>query len=128
MNNHWSNETTMVQYIDRIFVPYVQKIRLQLQLHSHHPALAIFDVFKGQCVESLFKKLEENHILYIIVAANCTDRMQPLDLSVNKPAKDYMRWSIESVDFEQIICSLSALLEAMLVLQCEGLQLRRWRY
>ena len=35
--------------------------------------------------------LEENNILYVIVPANCTDKLQPLDLSINKPAKDYMK-------------------------------------
>ena len=89
--NHWSNESTMLKYIDRIIVPYVQQRRLQLKLSSGYPALVIFDVFKGQCVESIFKKLEENNILYVLVPANCTDKLQPLDLSVNKPAKDYLK-------------------------------------
>ena len=89
--NHWSNESTMLKYIERIIVPYVQQRRLQLKLSSGYPELVIFDVFKGQCVESIFKKLEENNILYVLVPANCTDKLQPLDLSVNKPAKDYLK-------------------------------------
>uniref|UniRef100_A0A1X7U120 DDE-1 domain-containing protein n=1 Tax=Amphimedon queenslandica TaxID=400682 RepID=A0A1X7U120_AMPQE len=89
--NHWSNETTMLRYIDHIIIPYVHNIRSRLQLSPKHPAMVIFDVFKGQCVEALLKKLEENNILYVIVPANCTDKLQPLDLSINKPAKDYMK-------------------------------------
>ena len=27
----------------------------------------------------------------VLVLNNCTDKLQPLDLSVNKPAKDYLR-------------------------------------
>ena len=34
--------------------------------------------------------LEENNILIIKVPANCTDRLQPLDLSVNKVVKEFM--------------------------------------
>ncbi len=45
---------------------------------------------KGQCVESIFKKLEENNILYVLVRS-CTDRLQRLNLSINKPAKDHMK-------------------------------------
>ena len=39
----------------------------------------------------VLKLLDDNHILYITVPNNCTDRLQPLDVSVNKPAKDFLR-------------------------------------
>ena len=29
--------------------------------------------------------------MYVQVPSNCTDKCQPLDLNVNKPAKDYMK-------------------------------------
>ena len=35
--------------------------------------------------------LEENNVYIVIVPANCTDRLQPLDLSVNKAAKEFLR-------------------------------------
>jgi len=31
------------------------------------------------------------NILHVIIPANCTDKLQPFDLSVNKAAKDFMR-------------------------------------
>ena len=37
------------------------------------------------------KLLDENNIRFAIVPANCTDRLQPLDVSVNKSAKEYLR-------------------------------------
>ena len=40
---------------------------------------------------SVRKKLEDSNILYTLVPANCTDKLQPLNLSVNKPAKDFMK-------------------------------------
>ena len=42
-------------------------------------------------------------ILYIIIPANCTDKLQPLDLSVNKPAKDFMRAKFQKW-YSEIIC------------------------
>ena len=36
----------------------------------------------------LFK---ENNIVAIRVPSNCTDKLQPIDVSVNKPIKDIMR-------------------------------------
>ena len=34
---------------------------------------------------------DKNNILYSIVPANCTDRLQPLDVSINKAAKECLR-------------------------------------
>ena len=90
-DNHWSNEKTMIKYVKEIIIPYISEARLQLKLHSNHPALVIFDVFKGQCTESIFQLLCDNNIYYVMVPPNTTDKLQPLDLSVNKPAKDYLK-------------------------------------
>ena len=79
-------------YIDYIIIPYVQKERISLGLSCDHCALVLFDVFKGQCMSKALTKLEDNNILYVTVLNNCTDRLQPLHLLVNKPAKDFL-WS-----------------------------------
>ena len=89
--NHWSNEITMIDYVEKIFVPYVQSKREELGLDATYPALAIFDEFNGQTTDAIFSRLENNHIYYIIVPPNCTDKLQPLDVSVNKPAKAFLR-------------------------------------
>ena len=54
-------------------------------------SLVIFNEFKGQTTEKVLACLKENNILYVKVPANCTDRLQPLDISTNKPAKDFLR-------------------------------------
>lgn len=101
--NHWSNESTMTDYFNYIILPYVVETRRKLGLDPQHPALVLFDYFKGQCTESVFKLLDENNILYVLVPANCTDRLQPLDLSVNKPAKDFMKSQFQDW-YGNIIC------------------------
>ena len=50
----------------------------------------IYDKFKGQCTPAVLELLEENNIDIVLVPANCTDRLQPLDISVNKAAKNFM--------------------------------------
>lgn len=72
-------------------MPYVSAQRKELGLSQTYPALVIFDYFRGQCLPSIIKLLAENNIYHVLVPANCTDRLQPLDLSVNKAAKDYMK-------------------------------------
>ena len=37
--NHWSNETTMKEYVDNILVPYITEKRRSLGLTDDHPAL-----------------------------------------------------------------------------------------
>ena len=60
----------------------MERKRKELKVSADQPALAIFDVYKGQQTEDM-KLLEEN-IHAVSVPANCTDRLQPMDLSVNK--------------------------------------------
>lgn len=79
-HNHWANESTTESYINKILVPYFAKAREELKLDPTYPALVIFDRFKGQCTAKI-----------LIIPPNCTDRLQPLDLSVNKSANDYLR-------------------------------------
>ena len=89
--NHWSNELTMKQYFEKIIFPYVNEKRKELKLSSDHPALLIFDNFNAQTTSSILKFLDSHNLDIVLLPANCTDRLQPLDLSVNKSAKDFLR-------------------------------------
>ena len=83
--NHWSNEITMKRYIDKVIVPFVSEKRRQLKLDSTSPVAANFDNFRGQTTDAILS-------LYSIqLPANCTDKLQPLDVSVNKPMKDHLK-------------------------------------
>ena len=46
--------------------------------------------------------LETKHVCVTIVPANCTDRLQPLDVSVNKSAKVFLRRQFQDWYSEQI--------------------------
>ena len=89
--NHWANEKTTEDYINLLLLPYIKQKRSDLSLQPEQPALVIFDRFKGQCTEKILKLFDENNIRFAIVPAKCTDRLQPLDVSVNKSAKEYLR-------------------------------------
>ena len=56
-----------------------------------YPALILFDNFNAQCTEDLLKRIDEQNIYVILIPANCTDCLQPLDLSVNKSVKDFLK-------------------------------------
>ena len=85
-----------------IHLPYVVQKRKTLQLPSNYPALVIYDTFAAQGTEDVLKLLEKNNIYIVMVPANCTDRLQPLDVSVNKPAKDFLREQFHEWYSEQV--------------------------
>ena len=47
--------------------------------------------FTGQTTPSILEKLEEHGIILVRVPAGTTDRLQPLDVSTNKAANDFLR-------------------------------------
>ena len=79
----------MLQYINNIIYPYVKAVRHGLNGNS--PALVIIDNFKGQITQEVTDLLEYYDIHTCLLPPNTTNRLQPLDISVNKPVKDCMR-------------------------------------
>ena len=105
--NHWCNKITMKDYINKIILPYVKQKREELMLAVDHPAVIIFDSFKAQCTSELLTILDENNINVILIPANCTDRLQPLDISVNKAVKDFLRSKFQEWFAKQVKSQLS---------------------
>ena len=100
--NHWSNEQTMLHYLENILFPYVDHKRQELNLDSDHPALVIFDRFRAQCTSAILTLLEDKKVRVAIVPGNCTDRLQPLDVSVNKAVKDHLRKQFQDWYSDQV--------------------------
>ena len=72
-------------------MPFVVQKHKELNLDETHPALVLFDCFKGQTTEDVQKQLSENNIYSIQIPPNCTDKLQLMDISINKPMKDELR-------------------------------------
>ena len=101
-DNHWSNEATMVEYLEEIIIPYVTEIRNKLDLADDHAALALFDVFAAHRCSSVLAKLQAHNIHQVFIPAGCTGQLQPLDVGVNQEFKQLMknsfsRWYAEEV-------------------------------
>ena len=103
---YWSNELTMKEYFTEIILPYVNEKRRTLKLCSDQPALLIFDPSKVQCTPSFLTLLDSNKINVVMIPPNCTDRLQPLDLSVNKAAKDFLRGQFREWYAKQVCSQL----------------------
>ena len=89
--NHWANGNTTVRYINTIIVPYVNSVRERMELAPNHPAIVMFDSFRGHKGNEVEDVLKENFLIPVPIPSNCTDRLQPVDVSVNKPLKDHLR-------------------------------------
>ena len=87
---HYSNEEEALKFIDEMILSHVQKERTKLK-YRNQKALLIFDVFRGQTTDKIFKVLKDNRTLVSKVPANMTHLFQLLDLTVNKAAKDYTK-------------------------------------
>ena len=62
-----------------------------MELPVEHPAIVIFDAFRGHKGSEIEDLLKKNHLFPVPIPSNCTDRLQPVDVSVNKPLKDHLR-------------------------------------
>ena len=81
----------MREYVEIIIILYVNEKRKDLKLAHDHCALVIFDKFRAQRSSSLLTLLDNHNINVTLIPPNCMDQLQLLDLSINKPAKDFLR-------------------------------------
>ena len=93
--NHWANEQTTVDYVQKIILPYISRKKKEMNLPANQSSMCIFDNFKAQLTAQVLELLKSNHVETVFVPPNCTDQLQPFDLSVNKPAKDFLRKKFE---------------------------------
>ena len=89
----------MLEYVTHIIVPYVERVIGDLEEKA---TLVIMDNFKGQVTDAVRNLLEEHDIYVSLLPANTTDRLQPMDIGVNKPTKDFIKrqvneWYVEGV-------------------------------
>ena len=92
----------MLNYIDKIIVHYVNCKQKELQQPSNFPALLLFDHFSGQTSQAIFDMLEKHHLMYVLIPKTCTDRLQPMDLSVNNPIISRLQSSFQEWYASQI--------------------------
>ena len=68
----------------------------------------IQDNFKGQATKAVLDLLDEHNTHVCFLPPNSTDRLQPMDISVNKPIKNYMRKEFQEWYAEQIVSQIDS--------------------
>ena len=94
-DNHWANKQTQLQYTKRVLLPHMKKTKKRLGLPESQQALCIFDVFRAQMSEDFLNDLKKHNISIVYVPPSCTDRLQPMDLTVQKVVKDKLKDSFQ---------------------------------
>ena len=100
--NHWSMEMTRLQYIEHFVDPYIQSVRVLLYTPTT-PGVIIMDNFKGQVIDKVISLLEKCHLHVCLLPANTTDLLQPMDVSVNKSAKSFLKKQFAERYSEQLL-------------------------
>lgn len=72
-------------------MPYINKIEEEMKLSSDQRALCIINNFTAQCTTDVNDLFEYYGIDTVHVPANCTGELQPMDISINKPVKTFLK-------------------------------------
>ena len=81
--------------LQKILIPYVDTKRKEVGV-SDEPLLLICDVFKGQWTDAVKDVVKESNGKMVPAPNNWTNYFQPLDLTVNKSSKDFLRQEAQS--------------------------------
>jgi hypothetical protein len=76
--NHWSNQTTMKRFVEKVLDPWRVKKCRELGLDSSKQKMVwLIDCWKVHTSEEFRNRLKENHpfVHYLYVAANCTSKL-----------------------------------------------------
>ena len=69
----------------------MNKVKDDCDLPLGQRAWVIFGWFREQITDEFTVKLCADRLIYITVPPNCTDLLQPMDMSVNKCAKSFLK-------------------------------------
>ena len=77
----WMDEERMLEWIQKVWAPYVDGNRALLSL----------DMFSGHLTDRVKDTLDKCGTKMLVIPGGCTSVLQPLDVSINKPFKVYIR-------------------------------------
>ena len=100
--NHWSNEEKVIEHLETIVFPYLERKKEELGLPEDQKSLLIYDVFRGQVTQRVLDLIESNHCVNVYVPPNLTHIFQVLDLWINGHAKQFLNGKFSQWYTEQI--------------------------
>lgn len=86
--NHWANKITYNYLLQKYYNSIYEERKKSTQ--AWRWPLCTSTIWRFQRAVHLTSP-NVNNFLFALISNNCTDRLQPSDLSVNKPTKDFIR-------------------------------------
>ena len=77
----WMDENLMLRWIRDIYLKYTKKER----------SLLLLDSFRGHLTDNVKKAFRKGNMVMALIPGGCTSKVQPLDVSINKPFKTELR-------------------------------------
>lgn len=84
------NETAYMN--DTLFIWYLQQYVIPILTSEKFPSLFALDLCGSHKTQSVLDLLHSHDIIPSMIPAGCTSLVQPLDVSINKPLKEYVRY------------------------------------
>ena len=85
----WMNQELMHVYIEQIWRPFMEKVADEMEMPKG--SLLILDSFSAHKTTEIMDAFQEADTKCVIIPGGCTSKVQPLDVSVNKPFKNILR-------------------------------------
>ena len=89
--SHWQTESTFLEYLEKVIIPYKEKTIHQLGLPPDSYSILKMDLHFTHKTERVKNLLRIHHILPLYVPAGCTDIIQECDTVINKSFKNALK-------------------------------------
>jgi hypothetical protein len=91
--NHWSNQTTMQEYVRAVIVPYAERCAVEHTLPRDSHIVLVLDVWAVHKSEEFRRFLRTHHpnVHLVFVPPNCTSQLQVADVVLQRPFKAGLR-------------------------------------
>ncbi len=81
----------MRQWILNVVIPWRLEVIKRDSLSFVTPMVLMLDRFSAHLHPAVLEVCRKNRIRVILIPAGCTDKLQPLDVAVNKPFKQFVK-------------------------------------
>ena len=85
----WMDHELMNVYLNKIWHPFIKRRAEELGLPTK--SLLVMDSFSAHLTTDVSENLKNNNTQSVIVPGGCTSKVQPLDVSINKPFKQILK-------------------------------------
>ena len=89
-DNHWSNTEKSNELFEKLFFWFLRQAKVSLKYPKEQMPLIIMDAFKRQDTDGILDLCGKHMCQVVIVPHNLTNKLQPLDITVSKPAKSFI--------------------------------------